>query len=50
MYRKLYDSLYNQKVQVEINYTLEDNTAMNNAIKKLNARLLRRYRIYQMEI
>ena len=50
MYRKLYDSLYNRKVQVEINYTLEDNTAMNNAIKKLNARLLRRYRIYQMEI
>jgi hypothetical protein len=29
---------------------LEDNRPMNNAIRKLNAKPLRRYRIYQREI
>jgi hypothetical protein len=29
---------------------LEDNVAMNNAIRKLNAKPLRRYRIYQRDI
>jgi hypothetical protein len=35
---------------MEINYVLEDNVPMNNAIKKLNARPLRRYRIFQKEL
>jgi hypothetical protein len=35
---------------MEINYVLEDNVPMNNAIKKLNARPLRRYRVYERDI
>ncbi len=35
---------------MEINYVLEDNVPMNNAIRKLRAKPLRRYRIYQMSI
>lgn len=50
IYRKLYDSLYAPDVWMEINYVLEDNVPMNNAIRKLNASPLRRYRIYQMEL
>jgi hypothetical protein len=50
IYRALYESLYSPDIWVEINYVLEDNVPMNNAIKKLNAKPLRRYRIYQGEI
>lgn len=50
LYRALYESLYCPEVKIEINYVLEDNYPMNNAINKLNARPLRRYRIYQTEI
>jgi GNAT superfamily N-acetyltransferase len=50
IYRALYESLYTPDIWLEINYVLEDNVPMNNAIKKLNARPLRRYRIYQREI
>jgi hypothetical protein len=35
---------------MEINYVLEDNAPMNNAIRKLGARPLRRYRIYEKAI
>jgi GNAT superfamily N-acetyltransferase len=50
LYRALYESLYTPETWVEINYVLEDNWPMVNAIKKLNATPLRRYRVYEMEI
>jgi ribosomal protein S18 acetylase RimI-like enzyme len=50
LYRALYESLYTPKTWMEINYVLEDNWPMINAIKKLGAIPLRRYRVYEMEI
>jgi GNAT superfamily N-acetyltransferase len=50
IYRALCESLYTPDIWMEINYVLEDNNPMNNAIRKLNAKPLRRYRIYQKEI
>jgi GNAT superfamily N-acetyltransferase len=50
MYRALYEALYAKDIWMEINYVLEDNYPMINAIKKLGARPLRRYRVYEMEI
>jgi ribosomal protein S18 acetylase RimI-like enzyme len=48
IYRKLYESLFTPDVWFEINYVLEDNVPMNNAIRKLNATPSRRYRIYEL--
>ena len=50
LYRALYESLYTPDLWMEINYVLEDNAAMNNALRKLKAKPLRRYRIYQRDI
>lgn len=50
IYRALYESCYSPSVRFEINYVLEDNYPMNNAILKLGAKSLRRYRVYEMEI
>jgi GNAT superfamily N-acetyltransferase len=50
IYRYLYESLYAPEIWLEINYVLEDNYHMNNAIHKLNAKPLRRYRIYQKDL
>jgi GNAT superfamily N-acetyltransferase len=50
IYRALYESLYTPDIYMEINYVLEDNAPMNNAIRKLDAKPLRRYRIYQRKI
>ena len=50
IYRALYESLFSVDLWLEINYVLEDNAAMNNAIIKLDAKPLRRYRIYQRRI
>jgi GNAT superfamily N-acetyltransferase len=50
LYRALCESIYTQDMWMEINYVLEDNNPMINAIRKLNAKPLRRYRIYQKEI
>ncbi len=50
LYRAMYEGLYNDKLRLEINYVLEDNDRMNNALLKLNVKPLRRYRIYQMPI
>jgi len=50
LYRALNESLYAPDTWIEINYVLEDNYPMNNAIRKLGARPLRRYRIYQAQI
>ncbi|NPV86602.1 MAG: hypothetical protein HPY45_11420 [Anaerolineae bacterium] len=49
LYRALYESCYSKNLRMEINYVLEDNAPMNNAILKLGAKPLRRYRIYQRE-
>ncbi len=50
LYRALNDSLYSPSTWMEINYVLEDNYPMINAIKKLGAHPLRRYRVYEKEI
>ena len=50
IYRALYETCYAPDIRLEINYVLEDNAAVNNAIVKLGAKFLRRYRIYQMGI
>lgn len=50
IYRALYESCYSDDIRMEINYVLEDNHPMNNAIIKLGAKPLRRYRIYEMNI
>jgi ribosomal protein S18 acetylase RimI-like enzyme len=50
LYKATYDAIYNPQMRLEINYVLEDNERMNNALAKLNAKPLRRYRIYEMEI
>jgi GNAT superfamily N-acetyltransferase len=50
LYRALCESLYTPDTWMEINYVLEDNFPMNNAINKLNAKMLRKYRIYQKEL
>lgn len=47
LYRALYESLFTPDMWMEINYVLEDNAPMNNAVRKLDAKPLRRYRIYQ---
>lgn len=50
LYRSVYENLHNGKIRMEINYVLEDNDRMNNALVKLGAQILRKYRVYQMEI
>jgi ribosomal protein S18 acetylase RimI-like enzyme len=50
IYRALYESLHQQDLYIEINYVLEDNWPMINGIKKLGAKPLRRYRVYEMDI
>jgi len=50
LYRELYESLFSPDLWMEINYVLEDNYHMNNAIHKLLAKPLRRYRIYQKDL
>jgi ribosomal protein S18 acetylase RimI-like enzyme len=50
LYRATYEAIYSDGLRLEINYVLEDNDRMNNAITKLGARYLRRYRVYEMGI
>jgi len=50
LYRALHESLFSHDLWIEINYVLEDNWPMINAIKKLEAVPLRRYRVYEMKI
>jgi GNAT superfamily N-acetyltransferase len=50
LYRNLYETLFHPDLWMEVNYVLEDNYAMVNAIKKLGAKPLRRYRVYEMQI
>jgi len=50
LYRALHESLATPDMWMEINYVLEDNWPMVNAIEKLGAKPLRRYRVYEMDI
>jgi ribosomal protein S18 acetylase RimI-like enzyme len=50
LYRKLYELLARREVRLEVNYVLEDNYPMNNALKNLGVKFLRRYRVYQKNI
>jgi len=50
LYRQLYEACYSPDIRMEINYVLEDNVRMNNAIVKLGAKPMRRYRVYQKAI
>jgi hypothetical protein len=50
IYRALYEALYTPETWMEVNYVLEDNWPMINAIKKLGATPSRRYRVYEMKI
>lgn len=50
MYRRTYEVLRPRKARVEVNYVLEDNVPMNNALRKLGVSDLRRYRVYEMDI
>lgn len=47
LYQATYRALMSPNIRLEINYVLEDNDRMNNAIYKLGAKDLRRYRIYE---
>lgn len=50
LYRALNESLRSKDLWIEINYVLEDNTPMINAINKLEARPSKLYRVYEMEL
>jgi GNAT superfamily N-acetyltransferase len=50
IYRRLYEALRHRQVRMEINYVLEDNVPMNNALRGLGVKPLRRYRVYEMGI
>lgn len=50
IYRALYESCYSASARMEINYILEDNYPMNNAVIKLGAKPLRKYRVYEKQI
>ena len=50
LYRALYESIYTPDTWLEINYVLEDNWKVINAISKMGPKPLRRYRVYEMAI
>ena len=50
LYCHTYEMLYSRGVSLEINWVLEDNDRMNNALHKLGVKFLRRYRVYEMTI
>jgi GNAT superfamily N-acetyltransferase len=50
LYRAMWERMAEPAVTMEINYVLEDNAPMVNAITKLGARPSRRYRVYEMAI
>jgi ribosomal protein S18 acetylase RimI-like enzyme len=50
LYRRTHEILSPRRARVEINYVLEDNVPMNNALRKLGVQTLRRYRVYEIPI
>jgi len=50
LYREMWERMAAPDVTMEVNYVLEDNAPMVNAMAKLGARPSRRYRVYEMGI
>jgi len=50
LYKATYQALKDKQVRMEINYVLEDNHRMNNALLKLGVEPIRRYRVYEMDL
>ena len=50
LYRAMWERMATPNTTMEINYVLEDNYPMVNAINKLGARPSRRYRVYEMAL
>jgi GNAT superfamily N-acetyltransferase len=50
LYRAMWERMAEPAVTMEVNYVLEDNMPMVNAITKLGARPSRRYRVYETKI
>ena len=50
LYKATYDGIYTPDIRLEINYVLEDNDRMNNALYKLGVKDLRRYRVYEKSL
>jgi GNAT superfamily N-acetyltransferase len=50
LYKATYDALKDLAVRMEINYVLENNDRMNNALLKMGVEPIRRYRVYEMSI
>jgi GNAT superfamily N-acetyltransferase len=50
LYKATYDALKDIQVRMEINYVLENNHPMNNALMKLGVEPIRRYRVYEKTI
>lgn len=48
LYKATYDAFSDKQMRVEINYVLEDNHRMINALMKMGVTLIRRYRVYEM--
>lgn len=50
LYKATYDALKEKCGSLEINYVLEDNHRMINALLKMGVKQIRRYRVYEMKI
>ena len=50
LYRATHEALAKKNVCLEVNYVLENNDRMNNALLKLGVEPMRRYRVYEMGI
>ncbi len=50
LYQATYEALKDLQVCMEINYVLENNHRMNNALLKLGVEPIRRYRVFEMAI
>ena len=50
LYARTSQALAHKNVRVEIDYVLEDNVPMNNALKRLGVTQIKAYRVYEKEI
>jgi len=50
LYRATHEALAKKNVCLEVNYVVENNDRMNNALLKLGVEPMRRYRVYEMGI
>jgi len=47
LYIALFNALSPKGIKMEVNYILEDNAIIRNALEKLNLKLIKKYRIYE---